>query len=408
MRKISLLTIALLIGMVFSLQTASAQFPVKIKIPKPSQPKPQATSTDTTQPAPDTSAQPAQPRPDNRSTAKPAGGAATGKYPKRTLPTDSPLFLAETLDISCETQDYYWKAPKVSNYTSWIPSLRFNVIYEGSSRLRYKAEYFMPDGSPWYSESLDQRGVLIVSEDVSDKHNGKAQATAGTFGVKITNLRDSGVVFQGKFKVVKYKPTGNEGDKYFFDFYVDQDWNLPVGYAALDWSEQEVARPYVRMWFKGRLKPEDLEARLYYNGQQIATTDDGGSVAHLESRYPKRVGNDASLQWDLYETNWSKKLLFITDEHARQITEYNDTRWINSSPGDYTVKVFYKGEQVRETKFTVADGDLLDNGIAKQNHISTDKEVIPVKVMGNVEKWNALAWKTDAFYGNPLTGFEVP
>ncbi|MEO8434287.1 MAG: hypothetical protein ABI596_05285, partial [Pyrinomonadaceae bacterium] len=24
----------------------------------------------------------------------------------------------------------YWKAPKVSNYTSWIPSLRFNVIYE--------------------------------------------------------------------------------------------------------------------------------------------------------------------------------------------------------------------------------------------------------------------------------------
>ncbi len=247
-----------------------------------------------------------------------------------------------------------------------------------------------------------------MSEDVSDKLNGKALATAGTFGVKITNLRDNGVVFQGKFKVVKYKPTGNEGDKYFFDFYVDQDWNLPVGYAALDWSEQEVARPYVRMWFKGRLKPEDLEARLYYNGQQIATTDDGGSVAHLESRYPKRVGNDASLQWDLYETNWSKKLLFITDEHARQITEYNDTRWINSSPGDYTVKVFYKGEQVRETKFTVADGDLLDNGIAKQNHISTDKEVIPVKVMGNVEKWNALAWKTDAFYGNPLTGFEVP
>ncbi len=146
MRKISLLTIALLIGMVFSLQTASAQFPVKIKIPKPSPPKPPATSTDTTQPAPDTSAQPAQPRPDNRSTAKPAGGAATEQYPKRTLPTDSPLFLAETLDISCETQDYYWKAPKVSNYTSWIPSLRFNVVYEGSSRLRYKAEYFMPDG----------------------------------------------------------------------------------------------------------------------------------------------------------------------------------------------------------------------------------------------------------------------
>ena len=28
-----------------------------------------------------------------------------------------------------------------------------------------------------------------------------------------------------------------------------------------------------------------------------------------------------------------------------------------------------------------------------------------MKVIGNVDKWNAAAWKTDAFYGNPLAGF---
>ena len=32
--------------------------------------------------------------------------------------------------------------------------------------------------------------------------------------------------------------------------------------------------------------------------------------------------------------------------------------------------------------------------------------VVPVKVIGEQDgMWNKLAWKTEAFYGNPLTGF---
>jgi hypothetical protein len=34
--------------------------------------------------------------------------------------------------------------------------------------------------------------------------------------------------------------------------------------------------------------------------------------------------------------------------------------------------------------------------------------IVPVKVTGTGgEKWDAAAWKTDAFYGNPLSGFAV-
>ena len=76
-------------------------------------------------------------------------------------------------------------------------------------------------------------------------------------------------------------------------------------------------------------------------------------------------------------------------------------------PGEYTVKVFYQGQQVRETTFNIADGNFVDNGIAKQNGISTDKVILPVKVMGTVDKWNAATWKTEGFYGNPLTGFSA-
>jgi len=32
--------------------------------------------------------------------------------------------------------------------------------------------------------------------------------------------------------------------------------------------------------------------------------------------------------------------------------------------------------------------------------------IVPVQVIGDQDgMWNKTAWKTDAFYGNPLTGF---
>jgi hypothetical protein len=35
--------------------------------------------------------------------------------------------------------------------------------------------------------------------------------------------------------------------------------------------------------------------------------------------------------------------------------------------------------------------------------------VLPVKVLGTGDgQWDANAWKTDAFYGNPLAGFTAP
>ncbi len=276
MRKtFSLLTFVFLIVTACGLQTASAQFPKLPKIPKPSQPKPQPTPTEPTQPTSDSSSQP-----ESRNTTM---SAATNSevYARKPEPTDTPLFLAETLEIRTDTQDYYWKMPKESNYTSWLPHIKFNVDYGGSSRLRYKAEYFMPDGSPWYSETLEQKGTgtpyLIESEFVSDKDQGKAIVTPGTFGLKITNMKNNEVALQGKFKVIKYKPDNTDARyRNLVDFYVDQDWNLPIGYADLeDWS-LGAATPLIRMWFKGGVKSEDLEARIYHNGQQLATTDDGG------------------------------------------------------------------------------------------------------------------------------------
>ena len=64
--------------------------------------------------------------------------------------------------------------------------------------------------------------------------------------------------------------------------------------------------------------------------------------------------------------------------------------------GQYVVKVYYNGEQVRETKFSIGNnGTYADNGIAKQNNLTTNK-IICRKVMGTLDKWNAVNAKARA------------
>ena len=60
----------------------------------------------------------------------------------------------------------------------------------------------------------------------------------------------------------------------------------------------------------------------------------------------------------------------------------------------------------RSLKFTVAPGGSFDNGIAKNNKLGRDRVIVPVQIIGDQDgTWDRTAWKTDAFYGNPLTGF---
>ncbi|MGH9962995.1 MAG: hypothetical protein ACREBC_38750, partial [Pyrinomonadaceae bacterium] len=286
-------------------------------------------------------------------------------------------------------------------------------FYGGSTKLRFKADYFMPDGSLWFSEPLDQRGsfdsstqtVGMFSQDDSSRDK-KTIGVGGIFPFKITNIRDNSTLFQGKFKVVRYKPQYSDARyKNEVDYYVDYDWKLPIGLADLDYSRDN-ATPIIRMWFKGDIPNENLEARLFHNGQQIATTDDGGGgVGHGEDYYADKRGDDKSLFWREFRFSWPSRIEFIMTEDLRNFTAYKNAKFINQMPGEYVVKVYHNGEQVRETKFSIGNnGTYADNGIAKQNNLTTNKIILPVKVMGTVDKWNPANAKTMGFYGNPVTG----
>jgi hypothetical protein len=83
---------------------------------------------------------------------------------------------------------------------------------------------------------------------------------------------------------------------------------------------------------------------------------------------------------------------------------------LSSGTGDYEIKILFKGHLVRSIKFAVdAQGKLVDNGIGASNKLGSDRVIVPVQVIGDSDgPWNRTAWKTDAFYGNPLMGFTAP
>jgi hypothetical protein len=78
---------------------------------------------------------------------------------------------------------------------------------------------------------------------------------------------------------------------------------------------------------------------------------------------------------------------------------------LSKNPGEYEIKVLSAGHLARSVKFTVAADGSFDNGIASANKLDSERIIVPVQVIGNQGPWDKTAWKTGAFYGNPLTGF---
>jgi hypothetical protein len=57
-------------------------------------------------------------------------------------------------------------------------------------------------------------------------------------------------------------------------------------------------------------------------------------------------------------------------------------------------------------EFKVGPDGKFVSAIASANKLGSDRSIIPVQIIGDQDgKWNKTAYKADAFYGNPLTGF---
>lgn len=310
----------------------------------------------------------------------------------------------------------YWP-PKATaeqyHTTSWLPSVRFRVFGPVPGGSHFSVDVIRPDGSPWVrldcpTEEIGADRWLDV-ETPRTPPEGEKIFTTGTgiygFNIRLRNALtgQNDVIFSGKFKVGKVeKSRGNPARKNVVTYYVDHDWMLPLG---LIWSEATQAYNVhlgTTMWFKGTAGPK--AAYLFYKGKQVASTKESG-VEIPVVEYSTFDNDTGDPRWERIDFKW-----YSANFTAPEASTHPSIFFLDKNPGDYEIKVLCGGELCRATKFSIgADGKFVDNGLVAANKINTPSILVPVKVLGTLDgQWQAMAWKTDAFYGNPLQGFTAP
>ena len=374
---------------------AWAQFPKLPKFDKPKMPKNEQT-------APDTNGN----SDSNDSTVS-----------KNAAQSNQPYLLKRTIAVQPRRFLRWWKNPSaaepVYDTRSWAPEIRFAINGPIASGSQITVEFDTADGKPWFTQKMrtpildadrwdDVKDVEGMDLDALEKKGITAQSGFFPFRIRLKNALEGTdtVLFSGKYKISTYTPNQsipeNKGKK---EFYVDEDWRLPMSWLWLNPQNNEDAPILcLQTWFKNSDSSDEIEAFLFHNGKQIVNS---------RSMSPEQVltnGDDEKpFRYSLRMFYFSTVRGFNQNQHGA----YRDNFFLDKNPGEYEIKIMRKGELARSLKFTVgADGKMKDNNVTAANKIGGIRSLVPIQVIGTADgNWNKTAWRSDAFYGNALSGF---
>ena len=352
--------------------------------------------------------------------------AAVGLFIAGSVAADEglPTIAKDWVQITAYTFNVYHKNFDV---WSWVPRAEFRVNGPIASGSQLYAEFDIPGGEPikfdcktgevkaghsWKTDC----GAHDVPEDKGTTYTGVVN-----FSIRMRNALNGGdmTLFAGKMKVLKVH-SNEHGPKFanHFVYYVDQDWNLPIGYIYLTTGAQADAKHSqfnAAFWYRG--EGGGFEPHLMLAGKEVgkitaANMEVGKascSTMEVEDQ-PTHFVEDAMAQkakWTRIVCNFPNVQSSNKDGNNPPIPgQVGSVHYLSENPGEYEIKVLWKGQLARSIKFTVRPDGKFDNGIAGENKLGSHRTIVPVQIIGAQDgQWDHNAWKTDAFYGNPPTGF---
>ena len=338
--------------------------------------------------------------------------------------TSEPTINEPSIQVTLQTHHQFYRNGQRDEQTwAWTPRIKFRVNGPMSAGSQLSLEFTLPGNKPWVKfdcETGEAPGPTSWWQTECGNNLPDEQAVTETgiveFRVKLRNelAGTNTTLFSGKMKVEKFH-VGLELPKFKnnFAYYVNQDWNLPIGYVFLegekdahsskiDWTFPQLI---VALWFRGNEETTNhTDAYLFYRGKEI-----GNTKTTEQGKVTDEV-NDLASESSIYE--WRRKKFWFNTIRGwdRQPQDHIKAHLLNKNPGEYEIKVLQNGHLARVAKFTVGpDGKLADTGIALKNRLGDGRIVVPVQISGDQDgHWDQEAWKTWAFYGNPLTGFTAP
>lgn len=405
MKKHILLALAFAAFATLCGQTASAQLPGNLKIPKVGKPKPAPTPAAAAQPAPSNETPPAAAQPQTVAPAPQAGPGETRLIKTRIK------FWPQTLTSYKGEYNDVW---------SWIPTVEFSTEGPGlPSGANYYVEVAQPGGAPWVKIKCDSNalgtGYECDERGADDRSALEKEGTLATgvfpFAVKMRNPLEGTekTLFTGRAKVEKTlsSEVGPTSARKFV-YYTNQDWNLPIGQVYIG----NDGRLAVRFWVRGESAGE-TEAHLFYKGEEVGLFQSNGyqygaSRCSPDMEYqPSRDAGAAAPQ----RAKWARMNCPFLTVAVKPNADAPEWHTLGTNPGEYEVRVLRNKRLARVLKFGFgSDGRLVDNHIASGNGMAWDNFIfVPVQVLGDSDgTWDRNAWRADAFYGNPLVGFNGP
>ena len=353
--------------------------------------------------------------------------------PARIKVEDQPAIAKDSIQVTAVTFSNFRQ-----NYDvwSWAPKIRYRVNGPVASGSRLYVEFTLPGTGSWVKFDCPTEetqagfgfdtecGGRQISEDKGSTYTG-----AVNFTIRLRNELAGGdqTLFTGRMKVGKVRSNEN-GPKFsnHFVYYVDHDWNLPIGYIFYEpekqWDRDDPkrwAKPKFSFafWTRGELSGF-AEAHLFHAGKEVGKLYYEGKEVSTPSCGTTEIDNNVNqtptpespkLIWQRWKCTFSNVLPWNKSRDKNE-TLFGRLYLFSENPGEYEMKLIWNGHLIRSFKFAVdAEGKLVDNGIASANKLGSDRVIVPVQVVGEQDgPWDRSAWKTDAFYGNPLKGFSAP
>ena len=397
MRKTFVFALAFLIFAIVNFQSASAQFP---KIPKIPRPKPQPTPTETAQPASASETQPtSRPQPDTSSSATSAPTAATTQ--------GQPAIIKNWIQVKANTISSY-----KGNFDvwSWLPLVAFSTTGRPPSGANYSVEFTQPGGARWVTLACESTSDGYECGGPNDARENAITAVGPvSFTIKMRNelAGTDATIFTGKAKVEKVLSNeyGPKAANHFV-YFVNQDWNMPIGYLVVDTNSNYLN---VAFWVRG--ETGNIDPHLFYQGKEVGVIfhEDiqvGAPSCSAEVELNTTMSTAESVP---HGGKWRRMLCefrTVLGQNKGETFGFGKPHYLSENPGEYEFKLLRNKKLARSIKFTVGADGGFENGINAANKVGGRRVIVPVTIIGDQDgPWDKNAWRTDAFYGHPLTGF---
>jgi hypothetical protein len=340
----------------------------------------------------------------------------------RAFADDQPTIIKDSIQVTAFTFNDYKKS---FDTWSWVPSIAFHVNGPIASGSQLYAEFSLPGSGPWIkfdckTDNVLKGKVLKTEGGGHDLPEDKGSLYTGTvnFAIKMRNELAGGAdttLFTGRAQVTKaHSNEGGTKVANHFLYYVNQDWKLPIGYVFYT-GEKDSPQFNAAFWVRGDADTASFQPHLYYQGKEVGKmffegneVEKSGAKPDVENVTTRTVADSVP-----QKAKWVRVVCNFPSIRRWDKTGLKPGPWgpqylISANPGEYEFKVLWHNHLARSMKFTLDADGKVDNGIAAANNLGGHHYIVPVQVIGDQDgPWDRNAWKTDAFYGNPLTGFEA-